>query len=125
MTLYTVTGHLTPAPPFDFARSFEFLGGFQPSAGEQTLDAHTLTKAVLVDGQTIVFRVASSGEIETPRLDYTLFSDQPIGVATARAADDRIGFFLSLDDDLRPFYALGRDDPAFAPIVERLYGTTR
>jgi DNA-3-methyladenine glycosylase II len=77
---------------------------------------------VLVDGQTIVFRVVSSGDIEKPRLDYTLFSDQPIRAITAHAASDRISFFLSLDDDLRPFYAVGRDDPTFAPVVERLYG---
>jgi DNA-3-methyladenine glycosylase II len=33
-----------------------------------------------------------------------------------------MAFFLSLGDDLRPFYAIGLDDPAFAPIVRRLYG---
>ncbi len=42
--------------------------------------------------------------------------------ALERAVVDRIAFFLSLDDDLRPFYALARDDPPFAPILERLYG---
>jgi DNA-3-methyladenine glycosylase II len=120
--LYSASGHLTPTPPFDFARSLEFLGAFQPSADEQSLAEHALTKAVLIDGQTIVFRVAASGDVEAPRLDYRLFSAQSIEAVTARAAADRIGFFLSLDDDLRPFYALSRDDPAFAPIVERLYG---
>jgi DNA-3-methyladenine glycosylase II len=120
--LYTETGRLTPTPPFDFARSLKFLGAFQPTAGEQSLAERALAKAVLIDGQTIVFRVTSSGEVEAPRLDYTLFSDQPIGADAARAAADRVAFFLSLKDDLRPFYAVGRDDPAFAPIVERLYG---
>src|SRR5262245_19001818 len=122
MTLYTTTGHLTPTPPFDFDRSLEFLGAFQPTAGEQSLAERALAKAVLVGGQTIVFRVTSSGEVEAPRLDYTLFSDQPIGAAAARAAADRVAFFLSLGDDLRPFYVLGEDDPACAPIVDRLYG---
>jgi DNA-3-methyladenine glycosylase II len=122
MTLHTTTGHLTPTPPFDFAKSLEFLGGFRPTAGEQSLAERALAKAVLIDEQTIVFRVTSSGDIETPQLDYTLFSDQPIGAAIARAAADRLAFFLSLDDDLRSFYAIGRDDAAFAPIVERLYG---
>src|SRR5262245_6411725 len=120
--LYSATGHLTPTPPFDFAKSLVFLGAFRPIAGEQALTEHGLAKAVLIDGQTIVFRVASSGDVEAPQLDYTLFSDQPIGAATAHAAADRIAFFLSLDDDLRPFYAIGRDDPVFAPLVARLYG---
>jgi DNA-3-methyladenine glycosylase II len=38
------------------------------------------------------------------------------------AVADRIRFFLSLDDDLQAFYATGRADPLFAPVIERLYG---
>ncbi len=120
--LYSITGHLTPTPPFDFARSLEFLGAFQPTAGEQSLAERALAKAVIIDGQTIVFRVTSSGEVEAPRVNYTLFSDRPIGADMACAAADRVAFFLSLKDDLCPFYALARDDLVFAPIVDRLYG---
>ena len=53
---------------------------------------------------------------------YTLFSEQAIDDATQNAAIDRITFFLSLDDDLRPFYTIGREDADFAPIVQELYG---
>jgi DNA-3-methyladenine glycosylase II len=113
---------LSPTPPFDFDRSLEFLGAFQPTAGEQSLAERALAKAVLIDGQTIVFRVTSSGKLEAPQVNYTLFSDRSIGADTARAVADRVSFFMSLEDDLRPFYALGRDDPAFAPLVDRLYG---
>jgi hypothetical protein len=35
---------------------------------------------------------------------------------------ERISFFLSLDDDLRPFYAIGEEDPAFEPVIQMLYG---
>jgi DNA-3-methyladenine glycosylase II len=38
------------------------------------------------------------------------------------AAIDRISLFLSLDDDLRPFYQIGHTDPDFAPLVQELYG---
>ena len=38
------------------------------------------------------------------------------------AAEDRIRFFLSLDDDLEPFYALAAKDPAFRGVAEALYG---
>ncbi len=53
---------------------------------------------------------------------YTLFSEQAIDDTTQNGAVDRIAFFLSLDDDLRPFYTIGREDADFAPIVEELYG---
>ena len=122
MALYSIQGILTPTPPFDFDKSLDFLGFFAPMEGEQTLTARALIKAVSIDEQTIVFEVAAAGSAEQPRLDYTLHSDQPIRDAAQCAAEDRIAFFLSLDDDLRPFYEVGLADPAFAPIVQKLYG---
>jgi DNA-3-methyladenine glycosylase II len=122
MTRYFTHGTLTPIPPFDFDKTLDFLGFFAPMEGEQVLAARALTKAVLIHGQIVVFEIAAPDSIERPRLDYTLHSDQPIGDATRAAAADRMAFFLSLHDDLRPFYAIALDDPPFAPVIERLYG---
>jgi len=120
--MYTETGYITPTPPFDFAKSLHFLGHFAPMQREQTLSAHTLSKAIYVEGQIIVFQITSSGSIEAPQLAYTLFSEEPIDNEIRIAAIDRITFFLSLADDLQPLYRLGRGDPDFAPIIEQLYG---
>ena len=68
---------------------------------EQTLSAHTLTKAIYADGQVIVFQLTSTGTIEAPQLAYTLYSQQPIDASTQSAAIDRITFFLSLADLLK------------------------
>jgi DNA-3-methyladenine glycosylase II len=109
-------------PPFDFDKSLDFLGFFAPMEGEQSLDARVLAKAVLIGGQIVVFQVAPAGDAESPRLAYTLFSDRPIDAATRAAAEDRVAFFLGLNDDLRAFYAIAGDDPSFAPVVQQLYG---
>jgi DNA-3-methyladenine glycosylase II len=122
MKSHSTHGTLAPTPPFDFDKSLDFLGFFAPMEGEQTLAERALAKAVLIHGQIVVFEIAVSGSIEQPRLDYTLHSDRPIGDAIRQAAEDRIAFFLSLHDDLRPFYAIGLDDPSFAPVIQRLYG---
>ena len=122
MDLYTASGVLTPAAPFDFEQSLDFLGMFTPTRGEQTLAPRTLTKAVMIGGQPVVFRVAGAGSADAPRLEYTLFAAAPITPETQAAAADRIAFYLSLDDDLRPLYAPGEADPAFAPVLRRLYG---
>ena len=119
---HLTSGALTPKAPFDFDKSLAFINGFGPMAGEQVSRGRALAKAVLVGGQAIVFEVVPAGNLERPRLNYTLHSDRPIGAATERAAADRIAFFLSLGDDLAPFYALAEDDPVFAPIAKRLYG---
>jgi DNA-3-methyladenine glycosylase II len=122
MTLAIATGTLQPTAPFDFAKTVDFLGGFGPLADEQLLRTRTLQRAVMRDGQPIVFRLGASGDVETPRLEYTLFAEAPIDAASERAVADRIAFFLSLHDDLRPFYALAQIDPVFVPVVEQLYG---
>ena len=48
--MYIETGHVTPTPPFDFAKSLHFLRYFAPMQREQTLSAHNLTKAIYIEG---------------------------------------------------------------------------
>ena len=116
------SGALRPTPPFDFGQSLGFLGGFPPTHGEQTLAPALLTKALSAADRALIFQVQSCGETEAPLLEYRLWAERPLASDTIEAAADRIAFFLSAADDLGPFYALGRADPAFAPLVERLYG---
>lgn len=118
----TSSGILQPIPPFDFSQSLDFLGLFPPTQREQSLTGQTLTKAVSLAGQVVVFQVKSLGSIEKPELTYTLWSEQPLTPSAEQATQDRLRFFLSLDDDLRPFYAIGQSDPYFAPVITRLYG---
>jgi DNA-3-methyladenine glycosylase II len=120
--MHTLQGTLTPTAPFDFNKSLEFLGHFRPAMGEQRTENGVLTKAITLDGQVIVFRVQSIGSLDAPELAYMLYSDQPLDDSTHASVRNRITFFLSLDDDLRPFYALGEEDPAFEPVIQELYG---
>jgi DNA-3-methyladenine glycosylase II len=120
--MYQKTGTLTPTPPFDFNKSLQFLRIFGPTKTEQTVSTHSLTKAISIDGQTVVFQLTSVGTTEKPGLEYTLFSKDSITEATENTVTERMAFFLSLKDDLQPFYRIGRDDPDFAPIIEHLYG---
>lgn len=122
MSIYSRTGQLFPKAPFDFTKSLEFLSGFFPTRRDSEPQAQTFTRAIANNGQIIAFQLEPAGSVEDPRLDYTLLSEQPIEAATQSAVSRRISLYLSLDDDLRPFYALGREDPHFAPVVERLYG---
>ena len=120
--MYTETGLLNPTPPFDFDKSLNFLGVFMPTKQEQTISSHSLTKAISINGQTIVFHLISTGTTEIPELKYTVFSAEPITEETQNVVVERMIFFLSLKDDLQPFYRIGREDADFAPIIEILYG---
>lgn len=120
--LNIATGKLTPRSPFDFAKTLGFLHAFTPTAGEQDLTVNSVIKAVTLHDRAIAFELRSTGTTEEPQLAYTLFTELPLNDIDHAAVADRIRFFLSLDDDLQPFYAIGCADPRFAPVIKRFYG---
>ena len=122
MELYTVNGTLTPQPPFDFQKSLGFIREFAPTRAEQRIIEQTLTKALIVNDRVCAFALKSIGSCDAPQLAYTLYATQPIEPALQTALLDRITFAYSLNDDVRPFYELGRTDRDFASVVEMLHG---
>lgn len=119
---HSENGLIRPVEPFDFAKSLDFLEGFESTEGEQIIDNGTLAKAFSFHGKTVVVRIRSTGEIMSPSLKYSLISDHAIEDHIKKTAIDRITFFLSLDDDLKPFYEKGQKDQKFKPVIEQLYG---
>ena len=115
-------GQLPAQPPFDFAKTLAFLGMFPPTEREQRIADGSLTKATRLAGQTVVFQVQAAPEGSAPGVAYRLYADRPLDAAQVAQIEDRIGFFLSLADDLGPFYAIAAEDPPFAPVLERLRG---
>lgn len=117
-----------PRAPFRWAHTLRFIENFRITANEWTvddadmLDDRSLTRAVYVEGLPLAFRVRSTGTLETPQLDYTLFGKAPVDDQIAESAADRIAFHFSIDDDLAPFYQIGRADPAFTPVIDALDG---
>ncbi|HEX2909636.1 MAG TPA: DNA-3-methyladenine glycosylase 2 family protein [Chloroflexia bacterium] len=119
---YSAKGLLKPKAPYSFDRTLEFLEMFAPTQNEQTLVKGVLTKAVRINGQTIAFQIESKGSLQAPELAYTLFADKPVTPELQAAAEERIRFHLSLDDDLNPFYEIASHDPYFEPVIKELYG---
>jgi DNA-3-methyladenine glycosylase II len=122
MGLYSEEGSLRPTPPFDFAKSLDFLGVFPPMREDQTVSELSMTKAVRVGGRAIVFQLKPTGTVKMPGLRYTLFADHPFSRGLTEVVIDRISFFLSLSDDLDQFYRMAINDSNFAPILQKLYG---
>ncbi len=89
---------------------------------DQKIEELSMTRAVCTGGQTVVFRVRSTGLIKNPRLKYVLVSDRTLSSGIRDAVVDRIGFFLSLSDDLEQFYRIGYGDVDFAPVLQKYYG---
>ncbi|WP_067823661.1 DNA-3-methyladenine glycosylase family protein [Actinomadura kijaniata] len=119
-TVTRTTETVLPAvPPFDFAATLRFLDGFALAADAQEVTGGTLVRAVRAGGRTVLARVTAEGGAA---VRCVLHADGPLDPGTAGEANARIAFSLSLADDLTGFYAIGRDDPDFAPVLERLHG---
>ncbi len=95
---------------------------FAPTVSEQSTNDLSLTKAVYIEDQTIAFRIEDEGTVKKPILNYTLFANKNISESVKTELLDRIKFFLSLEDDLKPFYDYGMNDKAFKPVIKNLYG---
>ena len=110
MTIYESSGKLFPNPPFDFSKSLNFAITFTPTSDEQNISSLSLTKAVHIKNMTIAFKIEDIGTVDKPVLSYTLYAYDKISDEIKFEILERIKFYLSLEDDLKPFYSLGRDD---------------
>lgn len=70
----------------------------------------------------MAFKLEDQGTVEESVLLYTIFSGKTIGDDIKSELLDRIKFYLSLDDDLKPFYSHGLNDNAFKLVINKLYG---
>lgn len=118
-------GHtLAAAAPFDFDASLRFVSRFSPTTGEQRIEGGVLTRALRAGGATVVVRVTATGSDSggSNSIDVGMRCDGLLTAAVAAATLDRVGFYLSLDDDLTEFYAAAAGDAAFRPVTQRLHG---
>ncbi|MEJ2210731.1 MAG: DNA-3-methyladenine glycosylase 2 family protein [Anaerolineae bacterium] len=109
---------LRPVPPFDLAQSLAFLKGFPPLAGDQAFEANRLVSGGYAQGRPFLARVHQgvAGESLPVEIEWLR------GPGSPEVVGQWLTRYLSLDDDLKPFYRIARGDPVLAPIVEDLYG---
>src|SRR5260370_33318199 len=111
------THTLKPPPRSDFGRSLGFVRNFPVMRDEQGIADDRVTRAVIVEGETVVFRVIERGSVDEPLLECTLFAAKSIAAAGREAALDRVAFFVRIAGELAPIGALGEDAPRCAPVV--------
>lgn len=114
---------IEPSAPFDFQKLLRFIQGFPPTQHEQVVGTDTLTKGLRLNQQTIAYDLRTLGTVESPRLELTVYADNPLTDDLLTAVEQRIRFFLSMDDDLSEFYRLAEQDSVFsAKVFSQLYG---
>ncbi|MBW3112520.1 hypothetical protein KYJ26_11800 [Bacillus sp. MCCB 382] len=115
-------GVLYPKAPYDFEKSLTFINRFPPSKEEKSVNSRSLIKATSIDDQIVLFNLVGKGDIATPQVNYKLYSDSEISEKLEEKVINRIKLYLSLEDELDQFYKDAKNDSAFYPIIENLYG---
>jgi 3-methyladenine DNA glycosylase/8-oxoguanine DNA glycosylase len=76
----------------------------------------------LASGRLVKVDVESRGTVTAPQLEVTISARETLPAPELLEVRERVGWHLSLDDDLDPFYTLVKNDPVLSASVEYNFG---
>jgi DNA-3-methyladenine glycosylase II len=83
----------------------------------------TLVEIVrLSSGDLVKVDIESRGTVDAPQVEMTIAHGEPLSSAQVDEVRERVAWHLSLDDDLRPFYAMAAADPVLSASVAYNFG---
>jgi DNA-3-methyladenine glycosylase II len=116
------TALLPAVPPFALGASLRALSGFAPCAGEQAVTGDRVRKAFpLSPTEAAVVEVAPRPD-DASGVALGIYAARPLSPPEAAGLETAVRHWLSLGDDLRPFLAVARRDPALRPILAATQG---
>ena len=123
---YSTTFRLRAVPPYDLLLTvrkparWSFLTPF-----EKFEDGTLWTGMRLTSGKIFGLKLRSEGTVERPRISCEVFSRKELRAEEEEALLNIITWMLSLEEDIREFYALAERDILVKSLVEDLYGMRR
>src|SRR5256885_3636124 len=116
------TALLSAVPPFTLGASLRAMSSFAPCAGDQVTGADRVRKAFpLSRTEAAVVEVAPRSD-GAPGVALGVYAARPLSPPETAGVEAAVRQWLSLDDDLAPFLALARRDPALRPILTATHG---
>ena len=112
---------IRPVAPFDFELTAGYHTYFQSRYGTDSMEDGVYRRLLDLSGKLVLASVRSSGTVEAPELAVEL-QGQELDAKDVGLAKERVSWLLGVDQDLTPFYELGRSDKAMAGLVEQFYG---
>ncbi len=116
-----VSATIQPVAPFDFELTAGYHTYFQSRYGTDTMEDGVYRRLLDLGGKLVLASVRSSGTVDAPELAVEL-QGPDLGPDVVDLAKSRVSWLLGVDQDLSPFYSLGRADKAMAGLVEQFYG---
>ncbi|SVD48563.1 uncharacterized protein METZ01_LOCUS401417, partial [marine metagenome] len=116
-----LTATIQPVAPFNFELTAGYHTYFQSRYGTDTMEDGIYRRLLDLGDKLVLASVRSAGTVDAPELALELqgpkLSPENVDLAT-----ERISWLLGVDQDLAPFYELGRADEAMSGLVDEFYG---
>ena len=116
-----LTASIKPVAPFNFELTAGYHTYFQSRYGTDTMEDGVYRRLLDLDDKLVLASVRSIGTLDAPELALELQGPE-LSPDDVESATDRVSWLLGVDQDLAPFYELGRADQAMAGLVEQFYG---
>src|SRR3989440_8123455 len=116
------TALLAATPPFALSASLRALSAFAPCAGDQAVAGDRVRKAFPLSATEAVVAEVAPPPDDLPGVALTVFAPRPLSGGEVTGVESAVRRWLSLDDDLAPFLAIARRDPAMRPILKATEG---
>ena len=116
-----LTANIKPVAPFNFELTAGYHTYFQSRYGTDTMEDGVYRRLLDLDDKLVLAKVRSVGTVDAPELSMELQGTE-LGTEDVDLAKSRVSWLLGVDQDLAPFYELGRADTAMAGLVEEFYG---
>ncbi len=112
---------IKPVAPFNFQLTASYHTYFQSRYGTDTMEDGIYRRLLDLGDKLVLASVHSTGTTDAPELAVEL-QGPDLSDADVAQAKDRVSWLLGVDQDLAPFYELGRKDGAMSQLVDRFYG---
>ncbi|MBC8279709.1 MAG: DNA-3-methyladenine glycosylase 2 family protein [Chloroflexi bacterium] len=116
-----MTAKITPTAPFDFELTGGYHTYFQSRYGTDTMEDGVYRRLLDLGDKLVLARVRSVGTVDAPELSMEL-QGEALGPDDADMATARVSWLLGVDQDLTPFYELGRADQAMSGLIDQFHG---
>jgi DNA-3-methyladenine glycosylase II len=121
LAIYRLTATIHPVPPFNFELTAGYHTYFQSRYGTDTMEDGVYRRLLDLGDKLVLASVTSSGTTDAPELALDLQGSE-LSRDDVEPARKKVSWLLGVDQDLAPFYELGRADKAMAGLVEKFYG---
>lgn len=116
-----LTASIRPVPPFDFELTASYHTYFQSRYGTDSMEDGVYRRLLDLGSKLVLASVRSIGTTNSPELSLEL-QGQELSPEDVEQAKDRVSWLLGVDQDLAPFYELGRADKAMSRLIDEFYG---